>query len=216
MADRVEFGILLPPGWARIAVDERTIASIPALAEQLTKGAPAESRAATRELLQTHLQGAIRQALDHDGQDLIIATAPVRGMAVQMSIVVATPELPVKTASASDALLAFAGRDPDATAAGVDHELAVRRVAEVPAQRDDRGELVAPPSRRISYLVAPAAGPVLFVASILRLGYDGEDEVIEALEFLFDTLMGTVRFERGDLPAPSAAPAASASPGEPS
>ena len=207
MPERVEYGILLPPGWTRIAVDEETFAAIPNLARELTKAAPVERRAETMTMLRTQLQGAVRQAIDNDGQDLIIPTAPIRGMVVQMSIVVAVPELPVKNASASDALLAFAGKDPNAKAAGIDNELAVRRVAELPEQRDANGQLTAPPSRRISYLAAPTAGPIMFVASIVRVGYEGEDEVIDALEFLFDSLIGTVRFARDDLPIREEQPA---------
>jgi hypothetical protein len=197
--NRVEYSIIRPPGWKNVRITEAAVRDAPAFVARATAGVPEQNRATLRGLLGPALQKAVRDALKHGGQDLIYPTEPVEGMLPPLSIVVSVPPLPVaKGLSQPDALLSFAAGDAGATATSIGPALAVRRSAEAAPQKDAAGVLIAPASRRLSYLIAVPGDTrtLLVVGTILRIGGDAEQQIVDALELLFDSMVGTIKFER--------------------
>ncbi|WP_104087873.1 MULTISPECIES: hypothetical protein [unclassified Cryobacterium] len=82
--------------------------------------------------------------------------------------------------------------------------LAVRQAGDVPVVLTANGELQIPASRRISYAIVPPTGDRLLVVtgSMLRMDTPEADDLLDAVEQLFDAMALTIRF------APTAARAA--------
>ena len=199
MTDRVPYRLIRPPGWIHIVLDDSADAAARAIAERIASGAPAANRAQARQFFTTMITGAITEARENGGQDLYLPTELVDGIPLSMSIVVAVSPRSPDSGTPSEALLAFAANDETAKAVTVDNQLGVRRFVDVPAQVDADGGVTQPASRRITYLMVPPHDErvMLITSSILRLDIPDGEELLEAMEFLFDSIVTTVRFGTG-------------------
>ncbi|MBC7590521.1 MAG: hypothetical protein H7226_05685 [Salinibacterium sp.] len=149
------------------------------------------------------LREVMRGAQIVSGTDLYLPTELIHGAPVPLSIIVSAPQLAAGENSAADALLAFAARG-GATPVEVGGRLAVRQAGDVPVVLAANGELQIPASRRISYAIVPPTGDRLLVVtgSMLRMDTPEADDLLDAVEQLFDAMALTIRF------APTAARAA--------
>lgn len=202
MTDRIAYGLLLPPGWERIRVDDTAGARIRDLARQLCADADPSARPAAQVTIETQLRRAADNARRHGGHDLYFPAQPVGGIPLPMSVVVATPPgaLP-QGGQPKDGLLAFASRRDGAKAKFIDGQLAVRTASTVPPTADE-AEMGLRGTRRVNYLALTPDGRYLLVtASIIRLAIDDEKQITDAMEFLFDSVVTTIRFQREPVPA---------------
>ncbi len=196
---RVGYRIVLPPGWLRIPLDEKADARGRELVAAVAARAQPQARAEIQRFLGLQLQTALRLARENGGQDFYLPTLPVDGVPLSMSVVVSViAPPPGASGSASEALLSFTTGDETAEAATLGQQLAIRRHSDADAIYTD-GELTTPASRRITYLTTPPGDSrlMLVTASILKLEAEGADEITDAIEFLFDALVRTIRFEPG-------------------
>lgn len=203
MPDLVDYLLVLPPGWARIPLDERASAASSAIVDRAVANAPADAQANVRRFVTARLREVVRGAQIVSGTDLYLPTELIHGAPVPLSIIVSAPQLAAGENSAADALLAFAARG-GATAVEVGGRLAVRQAGDVPVVLTANGELQIPASRRISYAIVPPTGDRLLVVtgSMLRMDTPEADDLLDAVEQLFDAMALTIRF------APTAARAA--------
>jgi hypothetical protein len=201
MADRIGYRLIEPPGWVHLAVDEPHEAQVASLATLVAAASAPEVRPGLEALVRRQLSETLSGAADRGGQDVFMPTQLVNGLALPMTIIVAGSPRPPGGAGRgpSDALLAYASRHEGAQAKEIDGALAVRSVEQVAAIPGTKDATRLLDSRRITYLVAaPTASERMMVitCSILRYEFDTEGEMIDAMEFLFDSIVGTVRFER--------------------
>jgi hypothetical protein len=194
-APPIPYRIVLPPGWVRIPIDKHTDETVRDVAHRLAEKVDAPARGKAETFLREQLATAVRDAAANRGQDLYFPTLPIEGVPVPMSVVISEVALPTGATnnSPTDALLSFAARSAGSVAAEIDGVLAVRASVDISAS--DK----VPATRRVSYLVnTPTAPPrlMLVTSSIVRLERDGENELLEAYEFLFDTIATTIRFQR--------------------
>jgi hypothetical protein len=199
VVDRVEYVMVRPPGWVHIPIDEKAADASAAFAHTAAKTLPPEKRAMAEQFIVQQLAAAVAQAEDNGGQDLLFPGETVNGAAVPLSIVVAQAPMPAGSTSAPrmEALTSFSVRSPTSQIVSVGGEPAIRQFAEVPTREDAQGNFEAPANRRVTYLVwSPGQSPrlMMFVGTIMRLETDEGASLVEALEFLFDTLVSTVRF----------------------
>jgi hypothetical protein len=203
MSERIDYRLVLPPGWARIPLDERAPAASSAIVNRAVQNSPIGSQSQVRRFVSNQLREVVQGARTVSGIDLYLPVELVAGAPLALSIVVSAPQLPESENSAADALLAFAARG-GATAVEVGGRLAVRQVGEAPAVVGGDGQLKVPESRRISYAIVPPTGDRLLIVtgSMLRIPTANADRVLDALEQLFDAMALSVRF------APAAAASA--------
>ncbi|MEO7123104.1 MAG: hypothetical protein ABI400_08330 [Lacisediminihabitans sp.] len=196
---RVAYRLIRPPGWVHIVLDESADATGRVLAERIAFAAPQANRVQARHFFDSMVGEAIVEARANGGQDLYLPTEPVDGIPLSMSIIVAVSPPQAGTGSPSEALLAFSANDPTAKASTIDNQLAVRRYVDVAAKLDGDGKIEQPASRQITYLTTPPDDErvMLITSSILRLDVPDGDTLLEAMEFLFDAMVGTVRFGSG-------------------
>ncbi|KGJ82331.1 hypothetical protein GY21_00735 [Cryobacterium roopkundense] len=195
MSDQVDYRLVLPPGWARIPLDERAPTASNVVVNRAVTNAPVSAQSQVRRFVTAQLREVVQGARSVSGVDLYLPVDLVDGAPVALSIVVSAPELPESENSAADALLAFAARG-GATAVEVGGRLAVRQAGDAAAVFGDDGQLQIPESRRISYaIVSPIGDRLLIVTgSMLRLPTPDADRVMDALEQLFDAMALSVRF----------------------
>lgn len=198
MADLVDYLLVLPPGWARIPLDERAStasSASSAIVNRAVASAPAGTQANVRRFVTARLREVVRGAQTVSGIDLYLPTELIDGAPVPLSIVMSAPQLADGDNSAADALLAFAARG-GATAVEVGGRLAVRQAGDAPAVLAASGELQIPQSRRISYAIVPPTGDRLLVVtgSMLRVDTPDADDLLDAVEQLFDAMALTIRF----------------------
>lgn len=203
VSERVAYRLIQPPGWVHLVIDDQVDAAISALAHELVRESPLEQRVQIEGLLRNQLRTSVEKAREIGGQDVYLPTKQVGGIPLAMSIVVASspPKSSSSTSTPNDALLAFAARNDSAQAKTVDGQLAVRKVIDVAAELDDNGQLLQPASRRITYLIVTpgeVSRMMVLTGSILNLDVVDGDELVEAMEFLFDSIVTTVRFERSE------------------
>jgi hypothetical protein len=89
-----DFRVLLPPGWVRIPLDERTEATVVALAAARARVAPADQREAVRTGLVSLLGRAARDARSAGGIDLLLSVDALEGVPVPASCLVSYVEAP--------------------------------------------------------------------------------------------------------------------------
>lgn len=200
MAEHVKFRIILPPGWVHIDVGDLAAAQIAEFAHTAAKSVDAPNRAVAESFLLEYLTRTNTEAAAQGGQDLFFPGDPLDGPPTPMSILVAVPPLPPEAASQPrmKALTAFAASSDGSAPVTVGGEPAIRQVRTMPAVIDDNGITEVPATRTITYaLWSPGQNSQLmtFSGSLLLLNTEDGAYLAEALEFLFDTLMGTVRFD---------------------
>lgn len=200
MAERVKFHLILPPGWVHIDIGETAAAQITAFAHTAAKAVEPQHRAVAENFLLDYLNRTASDAAAQGGQDLFFPGDPLDGPPTPMSILVALPPLPPEAGSQPrmKALTAFAASSADSAPVSVGGEPAIRQVRNMPAVVDDNDVIQVPATRTITYaLWSPGENSQLitFSGSLLRLNAEEGEYLAEALEFLFDTLIGTVRFE---------------------
>jgi len=195
---RLRYSIVLPPGWAKVALDESADMRAHELAVLAARTAQPNVREQVRGYFERQMREAFREARDAGTQDLYLPTEAIDGIPLGMSIAITAAPLPEGAGgSVSEALLSFAEGDASAAAATVGPVLAIRRVDDVPPQLDATGELVMPATRRISYMTPPPNDDrlMLVTASILKLDIADGETLSESLEFLFDAMVRTIRFD---------------------
>jgi hypothetical protein len=200
MADRIGFRLIEPPGWVSLAVDDPDTRPVHALAKRIASASEPDARSQVEHLVYRQLSDALAQARRNGGLDLLLPIELVHGLVLPMTIVVsASPRVDGNRERAqSDALLAYAGRHDGAAASEIGGALAVRSVVDVAAgdAEDDPSRAFA--TRRITYVIAapvPTQQLLIVACSIQRFDYDTDGEIIEAMEFLFDAIAGTIRFD---------------------
>jgi hypothetical protein len=83
-----DFTLLLPPGWARIPLDERIPLRIKQLVDQRLSGAPVEHRKALRTGLTRELTDTLTRARRQGGLDVLLSLDPVARTPVPASALV--------------------------------------------------------------------------------------------------------------------------------
>ena len=83
-----DFTLLLPPGWARIPLDERMPLRIKQLVDQRLSGAPVEHRTALRTGLTRELTDTLTRARRQGGLDVLLSLDPVARTPVPASALV--------------------------------------------------------------------------------------------------------------------------------
>ena len=83
-----DYTLLLPPGWARIPLDEKAPARVKALVAERLSAAPAEHREALRTGLTHDITRALASAGRNGGLDVLLSIDPVAGQPVPASAVV--------------------------------------------------------------------------------------------------------------------------------
>ena len=199
MAERVDYQIARPPGWVHIPIGEHAKDVAAAFARTAVRSLPAEQRAAGHKLLVEYLDQTIAQAEEAGSQDLFFPGETLEGAVVPISIVAAFAPTSAGRPEGSkmEALTAFSARSSTSQVKNLGGEPAIRQFTDIPAQLNDEGQAIAPANRRVTYLVwTPTETPrlMMFVGTIIRLDAEDAEDLIEALEFLFDTIMTTVRF----------------------
>jgi hypothetical protein len=200
VAERVKFHLILPPGWVHIDVGDMAAAQIESFAKTAAATVEPKHRAIAESFLRDYLTRTATDAAAQGGQDLFFPGDPLDGPPTPMSILVAVPPLPPEAGSQPrmQALTAFAASSADSAPVSVGGEPAIRQVRNMPAVVDDNGVTEVPATRTITYaLWSPGENSQLitFSGSLLRLNTEDGEYLAEALEFLFDTLIGTIRFE---------------------
>lgn len=203
MAEPVKFHLILPPGWVHIDIGEMAPSQIAEFAHTAAKTVEPAHRAVAESFLLEYLNRTATEAAAQGGQDLFFPGDPLDGPPTPMSILVAVPPLPPEAGSQPrmQALTAFAASSADSVPLTVGGEPAIRQVRNMPAKLDDDGKVESPATRTITYaLWSPGEQSQLitFSGSLLRLNTTDGDYLLEALEFLFDTLIGTVRFDTSE------------------
>ena len=137
-----DFSLLMPPGWARIPLDDRVPLRIKNLVAERLANAPAEYREALRSSLTRELTDTLASAARQGGLDVLLSLDPVAGQPVPASALVTH----LQGQPVEDPLSSLLGT----MAAGSEEldvrELDVVEVAGGPALRrlSTRGERVAP------------------------------------------------------------------------
>lgn len=185
------YSILLPPGWARIIVDDDTEAGLSKVVDGIVAEAPPERRGPLGDMLRRTAHDALEQAKARGALELILSFASVQGLPIPVSIVVFPVPEPEETGRSADEFLLSLAR-PGSRAVEIDGVAAIRR------PHDSSMEEGAVPYRAINYIVRhPYSGRwLMFTASILTSSEDGYEDVLEALEALIDAMLSTVRFRK--------------------
>ena len=137
-----DFSVLMPPGWARIPLDDRVPLRIKNLVAERLANAPAEHREGLRSSLTRELTDTLASAARQGGLDVLLSLDPVAGQPVPASALITH----LQGQSGEDPLSSLLGT----LAAGSEEldvrELDVVEVAGGPAVRrlSMRGERVAP------------------------------------------------------------------------
>lgn len=199
MGERVAYRLARPPGWAHIEVGEKAAGQIAEIARSVARSVDVANRGVAEKFIADQLNTAIAQAGQTGAQDLFFPTEPIDGFAIPLSIVVATPRLPpgAEQQPRMQALTAFAATSANTTVTAVAGQPAVRGRRDVPAVYDGDDNLTVPATRQVSYVLwspGPDSRLITILGSFVRLDSPDGPELTEALEFLFDTMIDTVRF----------------------
>jgi len=185
------FSILLPPGWARIPIDDHADAVFADIIDGVVAEAPPERRAMLRGFLTHTAAGAITAARAQGALDVILSFAAVDGVPIPASIATFRIEPDASLGSTPERILvsfATAG----SRAVEIDGVPAIRRVRESAAT--DAG----PAHRSIHFVFQhPVSNDwMLLTASIVKSEEIDLGDVLEALEALIDAMVSTIRFDR--------------------
>lgn len=200
MPERINYRMVRPPGWSHIQIGESAPEQVAAVARSISLAVDEQNRAMAELFLRDQLTSAVDQSVPHGGQDLFFPTEPVNGFIIPMSIIVALPPLPAGAADQPrmHALTSFAAKSPMSTVQSIAGQPSVRATKDVAAVFDDVDNLISPATRQVSYVMwAPGASNrlITFAGSLVRLDSEDGAELCEALEFLFDAIIDTVRFD---------------------
>lgn len=194
---RVEFDMVLPPGWVRIPI-ARADEDFATIIRDAVAQVPPEKAAPVRTFLEAQIRTAIEAAREQATVEFILPLAPVLGIPIPASITVTTLTPPgSETRGPQEILVAMAGRG-DATAIEIDGLVGLRRVRSAGATAGSPISADAQAHRSISYVchIPWRDEWIAFTASILS-GDDPElAEPLLAVEVLLDALISTVRFRR--------------------
>lgn len=195
MAEVPQYRLVLPAGWEHLPLDAGADAVIRRITDRAIQRSPPTHAAQLRSVMSSRLSEAVRGARQGSGVALYLPMEPVQGVPVPMSIVVTAPKPPTSATTMTDALLAFAARG-QSSATEVGGHLAVRQWSDALAVVDEKGKIRAPATRRVSYLIAPPFGDRLLAitGSMLRPDIPDGEDVVAALELLFDAIAMTLRF----------------------
>ena len=139
-----DFTVLLPPGWARIPLDDKIPARVKRLVQDRVSTAPPEHREALRAALSRDLNETLRSAARQGGLDVLLSLDPVAGEPVPASALVT--HLSGDTADLSDLLPTLAsGSDgvvvSELDVVEIDAGRAVRRLSTREEQVEAVGDL---------------------------------------------------------------------------
>lgn len=191
--------LLLPEGWVRLRLDDSSAGSIQTIVARAVAGVEPSRRDMTRVMLRRRLQAAVDEAAERQVYELWLPVAPTAGVSMPASVAVAAlPRRPDPGRSAVEVLLGFTASSPGAIAVEIGGALGVRITVDRPERRDAFGELEAPPTRLVNYIVSPAGGRaewLVFTASLMIPEGEESEALLTALEFVVDSMMATVSFE---------------------
>jgi hypothetical protein len=196
---RPRLRLLLPEGWVRIPLDERAPQAVSAIVARVVAGVDRTRRDLVRVTLRRRLDAAVTVASERGVYELWMPVAPTAGVSIPASVAVAAlPHPPSPGRPLLETLLSFSAGAPGAIAVEIGGVLGIRIVVDQPEQLDDAGEIAAPPTRLVSYVVSPAHGSedwLVFSASIMIPEAEDSAALLAALEFVIDSMMATVTFE---------------------
>jgi hypothetical protein len=197
MTDGVAYSLITPAGWVHLPIAAATPQNVDALLDGLSaRDLQADPRITA--LRRTMLQSALEGSASSGVQDLYFPTDLIGGVLAPVSLVVSVSPRPPEGRSTSDLLLAYAAKHVGSEAIAISSCIAVRYVEEVAAEHGPNGEITVPASRRVSLLVDspdPAGRFLLVTGTILRIPTTDDTEVMDALEFLIDSIVNTMGFE---------------------
>lgn len=200
MTDRIGYRIAEPPGWVRLVADVPDPVKVRTLAKRIASAADPRVRAKVETFVYDQLFGALTEASARGGTDMFLSTELIDGVPLQMTIVVGVAPLSEfgKATNQTDAMLAYVARTRGAKATEVGGSLAVRSSVDVAAIEGTEDAARAFDTRRVSYVIAaPTDDKRLLIvsSSIRREKGDLESSMLEAMEFLFDAMVATIRFQ---------------------
>lgn len=198
-ASRPRLSLLVPEGWVRIPLDDGAAQAVASIVARVAAGTDRTRRDLVRVTLRRRLEAVVAEAAERRVFELWMPVAPTAGVSIPASVAVASlPRQPDPGRPVVETLLSFTASAPGAIAVEIGGVLGVRILVDQPERRDAAGELEAPPTRLVNYIVSPARPGedwLVFSASIMIP--DGEDSgaLLAALEFVVDSMMATVVFE---------------------
>ncbi len=196
---RPRLRLLLPEGWVRVPLDDRAPHAVASIVARAAAGVEPARRDLVRVTLRRRLDAAVAEAAGRRVFELWMPVAPTGGVSMPASVAVAAlPRQPDPARPVVETLLSLSAGAPGAIAVEIGGVLGVRIVVDRPERLDAAGDLAAPPTRLVNYIVSPShAGGEWLVFSASIMVPDGEDsaELLSALEFAIDSMMATVAFE---------------------
>ncbi|MBH0053702.1 hypothetical protein I6E74_05890 [Salinibacterium sp. SWN139] len=189
---------LLPPGWVVLHMDARASDEVKSIVTHVMQTVTPDKRDIARARLRAMLQNLVAKSQDSGVWEVWLPISETAGIHIPASVAVAPlPKQPAAGATMHDTLLSLSAASAGSRAVTVGGVLAVRVVADRLAQYDETGELTAPATRLVNYIVSPTAPGqpwITFTASLFVPGTSDSAEIVEALEFLCDALMSSVSF----------------------
>lgn len=188
--------LLLPEGWVRLATTGDTAEAVGRIVDRSLAGIDARRRDVARLTLRRRLEAAVAEASDRGVYELWMPIAPTSGVSMPASVAVARlPSQPDPGRPVAETLIGLSASAAGAIAVEIAGVLGIRVVVDQPARLDATGEIEAPPTRLVNYIVSPlAAGGewLVFTASIMVPEGDDGPDLLRALEFAIDGMMATV------------------------
>ncbi|WP_243075612.1 hypothetical protein [Microbacterium sp. SS28] len=191
--------MLLPEGWVRLAVSDDPSESVQRILDRALAGVDRARRDMARVTLRRRLQSALGDAAERGVYELWLPIAPTSGVTMPASVAIAAlPTQPDPARAVAEVLVGFSASAAGALAVEIGGALGVRIAVDVPERHDAAGELEAPPTRLVNYIVSPARPGgewLVFTASLMIPDIEQSADVLAALEFVIDSMMATVEFE---------------------
>lgn len=198
-AGRPRLSLLVPEGWVRIPLDDRAPQAVASIVARVAADADRSKRDLVRVTLRRRLEAVVAEAAERRVFELWMPVAPTAGVSIPASVAVASlPRQPDPARPVTETLLSFSASAPGAIAVEIGGVLGVRIVVDQPERRDAGGDLEAPPTRLLNYIVSPARPGedwLVFSASIMIPDFEESAPLLAALEFVIDSMMATVVFE---------------------
>ncbi|MBH0129508.1 hypothetical protein [Salinibacterium sp. NK8237] len=190
--------VLLPPGWVVLHMDARASDEVKSIVTHVMQTVAPDKRDLARARLRAMLQNLVAKSQDSGVWEVWLPISETAGIHIPASVAVAPlPKQPAAGGTVHDTLLSLSAASAGSRAVTVGGVLAVRVVADRLAHYDEAGELTAPATRLVNYIVSPTSPGqpwITFTASLFVPGTSDSAEIVEALEFLCDALMSSVSF----------------------
>ena len=193
----MRYGLVLPPGWARVSLTDGD-ADVRRLLDRMFARVGRDETAALRRDVTTMLEGAARQAREQYGIDMYLPVDGRNGVPVAASVVVshlplgATPTSPGAGAVAVVTSLAESGSA--ATPSVVAGQPAARAEWTTRASGVAFAELPGQRCRHVTYVTPTPASTGWLVVAFTTTEHEGVPELAAGYVALFDAIVTTLRW----------------------